>query len=179
MGKRKWKYLPVEVRRKVIRLAARGRSLREIADELDVAISVVWRGVQSCGGVFRPEQWSTSSARLSLEDRVTIKLGLEAGRTFTSIAGELERSVSTVSREVNNHGGRHGYRPVTAHRAACDAARRPKPTKLASSVALCARVVADLERLWSPQQIARRLRDEFPDDPERWVSHETIYKSLY
>ena len=45
--------------------------------------------------------------------------------------------------------------------------------------ALCERVVADLERLWSPEQIARRLRAEFPDDPEMWVSHETIYQSMF
>jgi IS30 family transposase len=44
---------------------------------------------------------------------------------------------------------------------------------------LLALVTAWLEQWWSPQQIARRLRDEFPDRPEMWVSHETIYKSLY
>jgi IS30 family transposase len=40
-------------------------------------------------------------------------------------------------------------------------------------------VIEMLEQLWSPQQIARRLRAEFPDDPEMWVSHETIYQSLF
>jgi IS30 family transposase len=40
-------------------------------------------------------------------------------------------------------------------------------------------VVADLEALWSPQQIAARLRDEFGEASEMTVSHETIYKSLY
>jgi IS30 family transposase len=68
---------------------------------------------------------------------------------------------------------------MEAHRAAGERARRPKPTKLASEPALCARVVADLEQLWSPQQITRRLKAEFPERPEKWVSHETIYKSLY
>jgi IS30 family transposase len=179
MGKRKWKYLPREVRRQIIRLAAAGRTYDEIRDQLDVSTGTVSRVVQSCGGVFRKEQWATSSARLSLDERVEIALGLEAGLTFTAIAARVGRAVSTVGREVNGHGGRRGYRPVAAHRAACEAARRPKPTKLASSPVLCARVVADLERLWSPQQIARRLRAEFPDTPERWVSHETIYKSLY
>ena len=33
--------------------------------------------------------------------------------------------------------------------------------------------------MWSPEQISIRLRVEFPDDPEMWVSHETIYQSLY
>jgi transposase, IS30 family len=36
-----------------------------------------------------------------------------------------------------------------------------------------------LEQRWSPQQIARRLKREYPDEPEMWVSHETIYQSLF
>ena len=36
-----------------------------------------------------------------------------------------------------------------------------------------------LERKYSPQQIAQRLRIEYPNDPEMWVSHETIYQSLF
>ena len=36
-----------------------------------------------------------------------------------------------------------------------------------------------LARKHSPEQIARRLRKKFPDQPEMWVSHETIYQSIY
>ena len=58
-------------------------------------------------------------------------------------------------------------------------ARRPKVAKLAS----CARLRREVERRldlgWSPEQIAHRLRVEFPDDPEMRVSHETISQSLY
>jgi IS30 family transposase len=50
---------------------------------------------------------------------------------------------------------------------------------LASNGVLCGRVVEDLTKLWSPEQIAGRLKLEFPEDPEMWVSHETIYKSVY
>ena len=37
----------------------------------------------------------------------------------------------------------------------------------------------DLTRRFSPEQIAGRLRRRFPEDPEMWVSTETIYQSLY
>jgi IS30 family transposase len=40
-------------------------------------------------------------------------------------------------------------------------------------------VTTQLEQLWSPQEIAARLRLEHPDDPEMHVSHETIYQSLF
>ncbi len=36
-----------------------------------------------------------------------------------------------------------------------------------------------LEELWSPQEIAQRLRLEFPSDPMMQVSHETIYRCLF
>jgi IS30 family transposase len=34
-------------------------------------------------------------------------------------------------------------------------------------------------RAWSPEQIAARLRRDFPDDPTMWISHEAIYQGLY
>jgi IS30 family transposase len=40
-------------------------------------------------------------------------------------------------------------------------------------------VIAGLKRRWSPQQIAARLRLDYPADPEMWVSHETIYQALF
>ena len=68
---------------------------------------------------------------------------------------------------------------MAAHRRAGERARRPKPTKLAANPRLCERVIGELTRLRSPQQIAAQLRAEFRDDRSMSVSHETIYKSLY
>jgi IS30 family transposase len=168
-----------EVRRQVIRLAAQGRTYREIVDEAGVSEGFVRLVTAPMGGVIRPDMWRPSSARLSLEDRVNIKVWLVEQRSFSEIANRLGRSTSTISREVGGRHRRDGYAPFAAHRRACARARRPKVTKLASSTELCARVIGDLEQLWSPQQIATKLRVEFPDRPEMWVSHETIYKSIY
>ncbi len=37
----------------------------------------------------------------------------------------------------------------------------------------------DLQQRYSPEQIAGRLRQQYPNDPEMGVSTETIYQSLY
>src|SRR5271163_3074116 len=77
---------------------------------------------------------------------------------------------------MNN--GRDEYRAVQAHHDAGHRARRPKTPKL-KSTRLAKRVTEWLQEWWSPEEIARRLRLEFPDDPMMWVSHETIYQSLF
>jgi IS30 family transposase len=116
---------------------------------------------------------------LSFGEREEIALGRARGESLRKIAARLVRAVSTVSRELAANGGRARYRAGKAHRRAWARSRRPKPAKLAACPPLQATVTAWLDQLWSPVQIARRLRAEFPDDPMMWVSHETIYQSLF
>ena len=177
--KRRWKRVSPEVRREIIRLAAAGATRDEIRLRVGHAIGTVSNVLRPLGGVSRPEMWAPSAARLSVEERVEVRLGLERGWSLRRIAAAVGRAPSTVSREVAANGGRDGYAPMAAHRRAAALARRPKTPKLAARPALRERVVADLERLWSPEQIARRLRVEFPDQPEMRVSHETVYRSLF
>ena len=138
------------------------------------------RWVIANGGV-RPRRGRNLKGRcLTFADREEIALRRAAGVSVRSIAARLDRSPATISRELRRNaepGG--GYRPSSAHAAAWVRASRPKPAKLASNVVLRAKVERDLEKKYSPEQIAGRLRVEFPDDPEMWVSHETIYQSLY
>ena len=54
--------------------------------------------------------------------------------------------------------------------------RRPRSSSPARSAT---QVTMWLEQWWSPEEIARRLRIEFPDDETMHVSHETIYQSLF
>ena len=57
--------------------------------------------------------------------------------------------------------------------------KRPKARRLDERPALLAEVLRGLQQRHSPEQIAGRLREGFPNDPEMWVSHETIYQALY
>ena len=150
-----------EVRRRILRLAAQGMSRREIAEQVLCSTKTVWRVVRPFGGVYRAEWWVPSPSRLSLEERIEIKLGLERRESCAAIGRRLGRACSTITREIDQNGGRRRYRPMAAHERACRQARRPKATKLVSSPALCARVISDLEAWWSPEQIARQLRADF------------------
>lgn len=116
---------------------------------------------------------------LIIDEREEISRGCAEGETFTSIADRIGRHKSTVSREVGRHGGRDDYRAFQAHEAARQARRRPKTRKLAANSRLCGEVEDRLDNKHSPEQIANRLIEDFPDDESMRVSHETIYQDLY
>lgn len=176
---RVWR-VPVGVRRRVVSMRLEGAGYREIQAATGVSAGTVANVLAAAGCRGRVER-HVVAGRLSLEDRVEIQVGIERGESGAQIGRRLGWDASTVTREIARHStsGRDGYRPFEAHRRACANAYRLKPTKLGSDPVLLALVTAWLQQWWSPQQIARRLRQEFPDRPEMWVSHETIYKSLY
>jgi len=121
--------------------------------------------------------------RLSLEEREFIWDGLQKGKTQAQIAQEINRSESTVCRELQRNltAERGGYLPVRASglaqaRAAnCHRKRR----KLSEGSSLFKLVYSKLRRRWSPRQIAEWLRIRYKDKPEMQVSHETIYEYIY
>lgn len=139
--------------------------------------------------------------RLSLDEREEIACGVAAQESLNSIAKRLGRHPSTISREIklnSSHGRnryrsqyrfgaswrggpqrRPHYRASTAQAKSQCRARRPKLGKLATHHRLREQVQTRLDQLHSPAQIAARLRQDFVDEPEMWVSHETIYQSLY
>jgi IS30 family transposase len=179
-NRRRYRRLPDQVRREIFRLAAAGLSYRQIKAQLDVSQGAIQRILVPKGHVIRVEDWRMPSGRrLSLEQRIEIGQGLARGHSFRRIGESIGCAASSVCRDVNANGGRSRYFPLDAHRRAHRMARRPKPTKLSCHTTLRRRVIADLERLWSPQQIAKRLKVDFGDDEAMSISHETIYKSLY
>jgi IS30 family transposase len=155
-----------------------GESVLKIASTLGQRTSNLYRTLQATGGI-EPARRTRSLRVLSFCEREEISRGIAAGNTLRGIARGLRRAVSTVSQEVARHGGREGYRAAQADRAAWESARRPKTCLLARSHRLQRIVASKLRQDWSPQQIAGWLRDQFPRLPEMWVSHETIYRSLF
>lgn len=118
--------------------------------------------------------------RLSLPERIKIECGIGAGHSFTAIAKTIERPICTVSREVSRNGGRSSYQAIIAEMRACKQSLRPKEPKLNQNPRLCAIIEGKINKeKWSPEQTARRLRRDFPEDPAMHISHETIYKHVF
>jgi IS30 family transposase len=155
-----------------------GETVLRIARALGQGPNNLYRVLQACGGI-APARHTRSARVLSFCEREEISRGIAAGDTFRCIAKGLKRAVSTVSQEVARHGGRRCYRASQADQAAWESARRPKRCLLARHQALQRIVAGKLKQDWSPQQIAGWLRDQYPGIPEMWVSHETIYRSLF
>jgi len=95
------------------------------------------------------------------------------------MAESLGRAPSTISREIGRNGGIDGYRASRADQAVWARARRPKRCKLTENRALARLVARKLRLAWSPEQIAGWLKRTYPDNEAYWVSHETIYRSLF
>ncbi|CDO38561.1 IS30 family transposase [Novosphingobium sp. KN65.2] len=119
--------------------------------------------------------------QLCLDERETIYRMNEAGMSVSAIAERLDRHRSTIYRELRRNyfydedAWFRGYFPNVAHRIARE--RRAPGRKLLRHPLLAAYVIEGLQRCWSPEQIAGRLRLEAPFSQR--VSHETIYRYVY
>lgn len=136
-------------------------------------------GVLRLHGGYTPAARLRSPHHLTSADREEISRGLSSGKSMREIARQLDRSPSTISREINRNGGPRRYRATIADDKAWDRARRPKSCRLAQNSKLRRIVTDKLSEDWSPEQISGWLKRVHPDNESLHVSHETIYKSLF
>jgi IS30 family transposase len=132
------------------------------------------------------------------------EIARELGRSPSTISRELRRNAATRSGQLEYrattaqwHADRRGARPKVAKLAASPRLHEYVQDRLAGKVRAPDGNLVDgpevrwigrrhgrrqdrrWARSWSPEQIAHRLRREFPDDPSMRISHEAIYQSLY
>lgn len=155
-----------------------GQSLSDIARAIDRTPASVFGYLRTHGGI-QPAQRTRSRCALTFEEREDISRGLSSGMSIRGIAEQLERSPSTVSREIKRNGGSKRYRAKNSDCAAWLRAKRPKKCTLSAKPKLQTLVSSKLSLNWSPEQIAGWLKQVYPGDESMYVSHETIYKSLY
>ena len=189
-----------EVQRQFWLLIRAGRRPWEAAAELGFGARAGKRWFRQAGGVVPLNVYAKPTGRyLSLSEREEISAGVEGCKSIREIARRIGRDPATVSRELRRN-MRHqyrtparlrdssrgrprvlpwDYRASVAQKRADLRAARPKPAKLATNQRLHDVVQAKLLELLSPQQVAAELSQDFPDDLEMRVSHETIYQSIY
>jgi IS30 family transposase len=155
-----------------------GESIHQIARSLGRRHSSVRRVLAQTGGI-RPATRHRAPRTLTLAEREEISRSVARGRSLRSVAEQLHRAASTISREIQRNGGRDRYRASQADERAWDRARRPKVCKLKRHRVLATLVAAKLQQCWSPVQIAGWLKQRSGGHEEHEVSHETIYLSLF
>ncbi len=117
---------------------------------------------------------------MSSEERETLSLGLAQGHSIRTMATVLGRAPSTLSREsARNTTKGHPYRAWTAHTLAAARTRQPRRPRKLLDPWLWRYVQTHLVQGHSPEQIAGRLRREYPLDMRKRLSAETIYVALY
>jgi len=113
--------------------------------------------------------------QLSLDERCEIARLQAEGQKIGQIAAALDRSPSTISREIRrNRGGHVGYKPGYAQEQT--RARRWAGSRLDRDPALRRAVLKRLARGWSPEQVAGRLAREAGRPV---ISYESIYRFIY
>ena len=156
----------------------KGESMQRIAELFDRNHSSIQGILAETGGI-QPAQRCRSRLALTLAEREEISRSVATGQSIRSVATQLGRAASTISREIMRNGGQQCYRASQADQAAWDRGRRPKTCRLAENRTLAHIVAGKLQLLWSPEQIAGWLKRTYPDDETFQVSHETIYRSLF
>ena len=156
----------------------RGESMSSIGRAFDRESSSVFGQLSPTGGI-RPPPRKRSRLALTLSEREEISRGIARQLSLRTIAVQLDRSPSTISREINRNGGLKSYRATQADQSAWERAHRPKPCKLANNPTLRYNVARKLRLNWSPEQIAGWLKRAYPGNEDNQVSHETIYRSLF
>lgn len=120
-----------------------------------------------------------SHVHLTSEERFAIDLFTRFGLSCREIAIWLNRSHTTISRELYRNSSSSGYRFQTAQKRAEARRSQPRHYRCQQRESLVAYVDRKLRSDWAPEQIAGRIRLDHPHDKQMRISAETIYRWTY
>jgi IS30 family transposase len=173
----------LEVEARYWQLLASGMGTVEACRQVGITRKTGYRWRAEVGGVLpvRLSEAVRSNRYLSLLERQRIGALHRQGLTLREIGRRLDRSASTISRELRRNTSKHDrvYEAPVTHARARARGARPGRSRMAVDLELREVVQSKLEQEWSPEQIAAHLRSEFPDRPAWHLCHETIYQALY
>jgi len=119
-------------------------------------------------------------SHLSAQEREEVSRGIASGSSRRAIARQLGREPSTISRELRRNAERPSrYRATVAQWRARGRARIARRPRKLTDRWLRRYVSKGLREGWSPQQIAARLKRDYPHDVSKHISHEAIYAAIY
>ena len=124
-----------EEKASVFELWKNGTGFSEIANILGSKPGTIFTMLRDTGGI-KPHERKRAVAHLTLSEREEIRAGLSAKMSIRAIATALNRSPSTISREVQRNRGRRYYKAVDANNRANRMAKRPKPCLLDQNLPL-------------------------------------------
>jgi IS30 family transposase len=171
--------LPRELERPFWQGIRSGLRVAEAAAAVGASKSWGWRVFNEAGGVNPTRAPEPVGRYLCKSERDEIAALQHGGHSVREIARQLGRDPSTISRELRRGDTHRGYRPAVAQEKVDAGRSKPRSAKLATNLRLRREVQVRLTLRQSPEQIAGRLKVDFPDDLEMRVSPETIYQSLY
>ncbi|WP_405958467.1 IS30 family transposase [Streptomyces phaeochromogenes] len=170
---------PTAARRQYFELVRQGLKGAAAARQVGVSTSCGSKWFIEAGSMIIPDV-SVSPRFLTQDDRIAIADGLRAGKPPTAIAAAIGKSTSTVYREIARGKKEDGsYDPWWAQNQALLRRQRPKTEKIRDHAPLRIVVREKIDEKWSPQQISRYLRRQYPDEPQMRVCAETIYRGLF
>ena len=120
------------------------------------------------------------TSRLSIEEREHISYYLAQGKTLREIALLLNRSHTTISREIKRNRREGEYSPSQAQHIYQQRLKKcGRKNKIDKNNDLFEEIFCKLFKKWSPEQISHYLRAKYNGNLQMQVSHETIYQYIY
>ena len=179
--------LPREVQRRVRLMMRAGVVLDDAAATVSVSKAVAWRWFREAGGVLPAS--CLRSSRICCADVPTVILGAGRDQCLAGCWRECPGHRAAIrSLTVDSQPGIGARRRSSKDGLSCvrgaspgRRARMPDPSRRCSAATTACASTSRIgpSRKHSPEQTSQRLRLDFPDEPEMWVSHETIYRALY